>query len=44
VQNLRTNGVADLQLDIANLPPGMYLIAGYSQTGALVANGKFVKY
>ena len=43
VQNLRTNGVADLQLDIAKLPSGMYLIAGYSQTGALVANGKFVK-
>lgn len=43
VVNLRTYGEQDVQVDIANLPPGMYLLAGYNQAGALVANGKFVK-
>lgn len=43
VLNLRTYGEQDVQVDIANLPPGMYLLAGYDQVGALVANGKFVK-
>lgn len=43
VLRLRTYGEQDVQVDIANLPPGMYLLAGYDQVGALVANGKFVK-
>jgi hypothetical protein len=43
VVRMRTYGEQDVQLDIANLPPGLYLLAGYNQVGALVANGKFVK-
>jgi len=43
VQRLRTYGEQDVEIDIANLPPGLYMLAGYNQVGALVANGKFVK-
>ncbi|MBK8489372.1 MAG: T9SS type A sorting domain-containing protein [Saprospirales bacterium] len=43
VQQLRTYGEQDVEVDIANLPPGMYILVGYNPNGALVANGKFVK-
>lgn len=43
VQQMRTYGEQDVVVDIANLPPGFYMLAGYNQVGALIANGKFSK-
>ena len=38
-----TNLDARVDVDVAALPPGVYLLTGYNPKGVLIGNAKFIK-
>ncbi len=43
VKSVRSNGQVNLQIDLAGLSNGMYVLTGYNAQGQLIANAKFIK-